>query len=75
MNPIHSHQFLIQCSSRIAKSGASGPARFLVSFDGRGHMMVIELEQMKRINHFATAFFGAYIQGKSGYRELLSTSC
>jgi predicted dienelactone hydrolase len=48
------------------------PERFLVSFVGRGHMMVIELEQMKRINHFATAFFGTYLQGKSEYRDYFS---
>jgi predicted dienelactone hydrolase len=48
------------------------PERFLVSFVGRGHMMVIELEQMKRINHFATAFFGTYLQNKSEYRDYFS---
>ena len=35
-------------------------------------MMVAELEQMKRIHHFATAFFGAYLQGKSEYRDYFS---
>ena len=35
-------------------------------------MMVIGLEQMKRINHFATAFFGTYLQGKSEYRDYFS---
>ena len=35
-------------------------------------MMVAEIAQMKRINHFATAFFGTYLQGKSEYRELFS---
>jgi predicted dienelactone hydrolase len=48
------------------------PERFLVSFVGRGHMMVIELEHMKRINHFATAFFGTYLLNKSEYREYFS---
>ena len=48
------------------------PERFLVSFVGRGHMMVIELEQMKRINHFAAAFFGVYLQGKAEYRDYFS---
>jgi predicted dienelactone hydrolase len=48
------------------------PERFLVSFVGRGHMMVIELEQMKRINHFATAFFGTYLQNKPEYHDYFS---
>jgi predicted dienelactone hydrolase len=48
------------------------PERFLVSFVGRGHMMVAEIEQMDRINHFATAFFGTYLQGKSEYRDYFS---
>jgi predicted dienelactone hydrolase len=48
------------------------PERFLVSFVGRHHMMVAEIEQMKRINHFATAFFGVYLQGKSEYRDYFS---
>jgi predicted dienelactone hydrolase len=48
------------------------PERFLVSFVGGGHMMVIELEQMKRITHFATAFFGTYLQGRSEYRDYFS---
>lgn len=43
--------------------------RFLVSFVGKSHMMVTELGTMKRINHFATAFFGYYLQGKSEYRD------
>ena len=48
------------------------PERFLVSFIDRRHMMVAEIEQMKRINHFATAFFGAYLQGRSEYRDYFS---
>jgi hypothetical protein len=48
------------------------PERFLVSFVDKRHMMVAEIEAMKRINHFATAFFGAYLQGKSEYRDYFS---
>jgi predicted dienelactone hydrolase len=48
------------------------PERFLVSFVGKRHMMVAEIEQMDRINHFATAFFGTYLQGKSEYRDYFS---
>lgn len=39
------------------------PEQFLVSFVGREHMMVLELEQKKRINHLATAFFGLLSSG------------
>jgi hypothetical protein len=36
------------------------------------HMMVAEIAQMDRINHFAAAFFGVYLQGKSEYRGYFS---
>jgi predicted dienelactone hydrolase len=45
------------------------PERFLVSFVDKGHMMVFESEQAKRMNHFATAFFGYYLQGREDYAE------
>ena len=34
--------------------------------------MVIELEQMKRINHCVTAFFANLLQGKAEYRTYCS---
>jgi predicted dienelactone hydrolase len=46
--------------------------KFMVSFIGKAHMMVLEPEAAKRMNHFATAFFGAYLQGKSEYRDYFS---
>jgi predicted dienelactone hydrolase len=46
--------------------------RFMVSFIGNGHMMVLNKEQAGRMNHFATAFFGYYLQGKSDYAEYFS---
>jgi predicted dienelactone hydrolase len=48
------------------------PERFMVSFIGKGHMMVFDPEQAKRLNHFATAFFGTYLQDKSEYRDYFS---
>jgi predicted dienelactone hydrolase len=51
---------------------AGSPERFLVSFVGKHHLMVAEIEQMKRINHFAVAFFGVYLQGKAEYRDYFS---
>jgi predicted dienelactone hydrolase len=51
---------------------AGSPERFMVSFIGKTHMMVLEPEVAKRLNHFATAFFGTYLQGKSDYRDYFS---
>jgi predicted dienelactone hydrolase len=48
------------------------PERFMVSFIGRGHMFVLDPEVVKRLHHFATAFFGTYLQGKSEYRDYFS---
>jgi predicted dienelactone hydrolase len=46
--------------------------RFMISFIGRGHMMVLDPEVAQRLHHFATAFFGTYLQGKSEYRDYFS---
>ena len=48
------------------------PERFMISFIGEGHMMPFDPEVAKRLNHFATAFFGTYLQGKSEYRNFFS---
>ena len=44
----------------------------MVSFIDKTHGMVFEPESAKRMNHFATAFFGTYLQGKSEYRDYFS---
>jgi predicted dienelactone hydrolase len=46
--------------------------RFMISFVGRGHMMVLDPEVAKRLHHFAAAFFGTYLQNRSEYREYFS---
>ena len=51
---------------------AGSPERFMISFIGRGHMFILEPEMAKRIHHFAAAFFGTYLQGKSEYRGYFS---
>lgn len=43
------------------------PEKYLVSFIGKGHAMTFEAEQVMRMNHFVTAFFGYYLQGRSDY--------
>ena len=48
------------------------PDRFMISFVGRGHMMVLDPDVALRLHHFATAFFSTYLQGKSEYRDYFS---
>jgi predicted dienelactone hydrolase len=48
------------------------PERFMVSFIGKKHMMVFQPEAEKRLNHFAAAFFGTYLQAKTEYRHSFS---
>jgi predicted dienelactone hydrolase len=43
------------------------PDRAMISFVGEGHMMIYEASQVARMKHFATAFFGYYLQGRDGY--------
>jgi len=51
---------------------AGSPERFMISFVGKKHMFVLEPEQALRLHHFATAFFGTYLQGKAEYRDYFS---
>jgi hypothetical protein len=44
----------------------------MISFVGKKHMFVLEPEQALRLHHFATAFFGTYLQGKAEYRDYFS---
>jgi predicted dienelactone hydrolase len=46
--------------------------RFLISFIGKGHMMVESQEVIDQINHFAVAFFKYYLQGNSEYAGYFS---
>lgn len=43
------------------------PDRILISFVGQDHMMIFNTEQTARMKHFAVAFFGFYLQGRSDY--------
>ncbi len=43
------------------------PDRYMISFVGEGHMMIYDTEPVKRMTHFATAFFGYYLQGREEY--------
>ena len=46
--------------------------RYLISFIGKGHMMVENAEVISQINHFAVAFFGYYLQTNLDYTEYIS---
>jgi predicted dienelactone hydrolase len=46
--------------------------RTMISFVGKGHMMIYNASQVSRMKHFATAFFGFYLQGREDYREYFS---
>jgi predicted dienelactone hydrolase len=48
------------------------PNRYLISYIGKGHMMVFDSEPAARMNHFVTAFFGYYLQGRDDYLEYFS---
>ena len=43
------------------------PEQFMISFIGENHMSMLEAGSKKRMNHFATAFFGYYLQGREDY--------
>ena len=48
------------------------PAKSLISFIGKSHMMVFDEEQANQMKHFATAFFGYHLQGREDYAEYFS---
>jgi predicted dienelactone hydrolase len=48
------------------------PNRTMISFVGEGHMMVYDADQVARMKHFATAFFGYYLQGRDDYAGYFS---
>ena len=43
--------------------------RYLISFIGKNHMMVFNSGVRLRMKHFASAFFGYYLQGREDYVE------
>jgi predicted dienelactone hydrolase len=48
------------------------PERYMISFVGEGHMMIYDSEPIARMKHFATAFFGHYLQGKKDFAGFFS---
>ncbi|MBW6465986.1 MAG: hypothetical protein K0B06_05745 [Brevefilum sp.] len=48
------------------------PERYMISFIGESHLMVMKQAVTSRINHFAVAFFGYYLQGQEEYADYFS---
>ena len=48
------------------------PARAMISFVGETHMMVYDPRMVARMEHFAVAFFGFYLQGRNDYAQYFS---
>ena len=48
------------------------PEKSLITFVGKTHYLTNEPEQVRRMNHFVTAFFGYYLQGREHFTEYFS---
>jgi len=48
------------------------PDRYLISFIGNTHYLPMTEYGALRLKHFATAYFGCYLQGKTEYRDYFS---
>lgn len=44
----------------------------MISFIGKEHMMVMEPETVKKLQHFAVAFLGYHLQGREDYQHYFS---
>jgi len=44
----------------------------LISFVGRGHMMIMDGDMVARMSHFVVAFFGYHLQGRQDLAEYFS---
>ena len=48
------------------------PDGVMISFVGENHLMIYTPEPLARLQHFATAFFGYYLQGREDYAGYFS---
>ena len=46
--------------------------KFMVTIKDENHMMIGESRPVEIMKHFVNAFFGYYLQGRAGYREMFS---
>jgi predicted dienelactone hydrolase len=50
----------------------TNPDKAMISFIGRGHMIIFDDEQLAVMKHFATAFFGYHLQDRDDYEGRFS---
>ncbi len=48
------------------------PERYMISFIGENHSSMLQTNQTERIQHFATAYFGYYLQEREDYAYFFS---
>jgi predicted dienelactone hydrolase len=48
------------------------PEKVLISFIDLGHLMIFDEEPVRRMEHFAAAFFGYHLQGRNEYADYFS---
>ena len=48
------------------------PEKVMISFINRDHGMVVNSIEAEIMNHFTTAFFGYYLQGRDDYAQYFS---
>lgn len=48
------------------------PNQSMISFVGKGHMMIFDADPVAYMKHFATAFFSYWLQGQEGYIKYFS---
>jgi predicted dienelactone hydrolase len=70
--PTEDEMIPYQVETRFILDNLGTPTKSLISFLGRGHMMVMDPEEVARMRHFATAFFGYHLQGRQEYQEYFS---
>ncbi len=60
----------LEAESTFEKIGT--PESYLISFVGENHSMPYAQDAVQRVKHFATAFFGFYLQDREDYAQYFS---
>jgi predicted dienelactone hydrolase len=61
-----------QLEAATIYSRLTAPEHAMISFRGKEHMMLFDLDPKSRMSHFAAAFFGYYLQGREDYKKFFS---
>jgi predicted dienelactone hydrolase len=59
-----------QIETRYIYENLGSLEKSIISFIDKTHMMVFDPEQAAQLKHFATAFYGYYLQGRADYKEI-----